>query len=132
MKRLFATLALLALAPAAQAQSYGQVACAAANACVAKTSGGSLLDGYVTPSSTAGWLFVFNSTTAPADGAVTAGSASGDYQDCVYVAANNSQGISVAGTPPEPFSVGVTLVFSSTGCATLTKATALFLKARTQ
>ena len=131
-RTIFAALLVLALAPSAYAQTYAQKSCGAASTCIAKATPGSFLDGYITPNVTAGWLFIFNSATAPTNGSVTIGNAAGNAQDCIYIPASNSQGLSVTGLPPESFSAGITLAFSSTGCATLTLATPLFMKARTQ
>lgn len=82
---------------------------------VLKASPGCLISGYVTIDSTgAGWLMIFNSTTVPADGAVTP-------QDCIYIpSAPNSVGLNWAPLPPEWFSTGIAVAFSSTGCFTKT------------
>lgn len=96
-----------------------------------KPSGGVLLDGYVTVAS-AGYWYVFNSATAPVNGSVTAGLASGDYQDCIYIANPGSYSLSVVGLPAEPFNAGIYMAWSSTGCGTLTLATPTFMKGRAQ
>lgn len=96
------------------------VACAAA--C-------NLYSATVTTAAVAGYLYLFNAVAAPADGAVTAGVASGNYQDCRAVAATTT--LPVTYDPPERFSVGAVAVFSATACGTLTKsATPVLLKAR--
>lgn len=128
--RSVAVAAALLLPVAAHAQLAPTV-CASASSCVLKASAGALVDGYVTTTA-AGYLYAFNSATAPSDGAVVGGTASGDYQDCVYVPANSSQAVSTAGTITEKFSAGITLMFSSTACGTLTASTAAFLKGRVQ
>jgi hypothetical protein len=94
---------------------------------VLKASGGNLYSAYATAGATAGWLMIFNSATAPSNGATTAGTAAGGLQDCVQVPANQSISINYAGGPPEVFSTGITLVFSSTGCATLTASATAYL-----
>lgn len=87
-----------------------------------KTSGaGNLYTVYLTATADS-WLYVFNSTTAPTNGAVTAGIASGNYQDCIKVASGTTG--SVGGLPiPERFAAGVYIAISSTACGTLTLAT---------
>ena len=68
------------------------------------------------------WLMVFNTTTTPTNGATTAGTASGNMQDCVKVPSGTS--VSIGGLPiPERFTVGAYVAISSTACATLTLAT---------
>lgn len=86
-----------------------------------KAAPGNLYTAYVTATADT-WLMVFNSTTAPTNGTVTAGTASGDYQDCIKVPSGTSA--SVGGLPiPESFSVGIYYALSSTACPTLTLAT---------
>lgn len=127
MRKLFLTLALglgLFATPAlAQTQCLVPAAAAATpvvsaaleGSHVLKASSGCLLSGYATiDSTTAGWLMIFNSTTVPADGAVTP-------QDCIYIsAAPGSLGLNWAPLPPEWFSTGISIAFSSTGCFTKT------------
>lgn len=96
-----------------------------------KTSPGNLYSIEITTAANPGYVYVFNTTGVPGDGAVTAGNASGSYQFCQPVAANT--GARFAYDPPERYSVGIRVVFSSTACGTLTKdATPTFLKARAQ
>lgn len=121
----------LAISSAGGGGALVQTPCGGASSCVLKASAGLLYDAYVS-NATAGWLYAFNSTTAPVNGAVTAGKASGNYQECIPVQANGSAGLIVGDAPPVVFSVGVTLVFSSTACGTLTLATAGFLTGRVQ
>ncbi len=86
---------------------------------VLKGSAGNLYSVYVTTGATAGFLMVFNATSAPGDGAVTP-------IHCVGVGINSSVGINFNG-PPESYATGITAVFSSTGCFTKTaSATAFF------
>lgn len=99
------------------------------NAVVGKASAGSLYGGEITTAATAGYLYVFNATSAPADGAVVAGTGSGQYQLCRPVAVTTSLAFTIE--PPEAYANGIVAVFSSTACGTLTKnATAVFLKVR--
>lgn len=108
------------------------VVAASATNVVGKASAGNLYEALVNVGSTAGYVFKFNATSVPANGAVTAGAASGDYQDCVYVPAYGTYSWSAGGDPPESFSAGITIAFSSTGPGTFTAATASFLRARVQ
>ena len=110
----------------ASAGNVPVVAPATTSQAVFKASPGNLYSTYAT-ATTAGWLMIFNSTTVPGNGAVTAGVASGNLQDCIYVSANSSVAINYAPMPPEVFSVGISAVFSSTGCATLTLSTNAFI-----
>jgi len=79
---------------------------------VIKASAGNLFWLTVTSDTNAGFLMVFNATSAPGDGAVTPA-----Y--CVPIAASS-------GNPfnwlqfPVAFSTGITVVYSSTGCLTKT------------
>lgn len=85
---------------------------------VFKASAGNLYAYQVTTGAAAGYVMLFNATSAPADGAVTP-------VKCVSVAAGSTVGVSM--NPPEYFSTGVTAVFSTTGCFTKTvSATATF------
>ena len=105
---------------------------ASATNVVGKASTGNLYEALVNVGSTAGYVFKFNSTSVPANGAVTAGTASGNYQDCVYVPAWATYSWSAGGDPPESFTTGIVIAFSSTGPGTFTATTAAFLRARTQ
>lgn len=99
------------------------------NGIVGKASAGILYGGEITTAATAGYLYVFNSATVPADGAVTAGIASGNYQLCRPVAVTTS--LAFALDPPERYANGISAAFSTTACGTLTKsATAVFIKVR--
>jgi hypothetical protein len=63
---------------------------------------------------------LFNTTSAPADGGVTP-------TECVPVPANMATGVAFSGLPPETYNIGITAVFSTTGCFTKTaSATAFF------
>ncbi len=100
----------------------------AANNLVLKASAGNLYDVYLTATADS-WLYVFNATSAPSDGAVTAGIASGNYSQCIKVASGTTGSIAYAAIP-EVYTVGITAVISSTACGTLTKATTGFLHGR--
>ena len=84
-------------------------------------SGAGTLFGLSVTASAAGYVLVYNATSAPSDGAVTPIA-------CYY----NSSGpgtLGVAFTPfPLQFTTGITVVYSSTGCFTqTTSSTAFFL-----
>jgi hypothetical protein len=94
------------------------VSAAAEASKVFKASAGNLYAYQVTTGAAAGFVMIFDATSAPADGAVTP-------VKCVAVAANSTVGVSME--PPEAFSTGITAVFSTTGCFTKTaSATAMF------
>lgn len=129
-------LALVAMSGDASAQSsnveFGApsipVICgSAASSCVAKLAPGQALSGYVTASGTSGYLMIFNATTVPSNGSTTAGKASGNLQDCIYVTAPGSVGINYSPAQPEPYNVGVVAAFSTTGCDTLTLSATAFI-----
>lgn len=83
---------------------------------ILKASPGNLYSVYVTNSSaTAGFLMIFNATTAPADGAVTP-------LDCIPVAGTSTSGLNWAPGPPKIYSVGIVAVISS-GANCFTKTT---------
>ena len=103
------------------------VAGSSASSKVLLAAPGNLLGAYFTAGATQGWGMIFNATSAPADGATTAGIASGNLEECIYVPANTTQSISFQGLPVEYFSVGITAVFSSTGCATKTATATAFI-----
>lgn len=109
------------------------VATQSASSLVVKAAPGNLYDAYATNNTgSTVFVYVFNRVTAPSNGSVTAGTASGNYQDCIAVPTGQTISVIVAGSPPEPFSVGVVLAASSTSCGTLTLATVDFMKARVQ
>lgn len=93
---------------------------AAESSHVFKATAGTLFGLSVTSGASAGYVLVFNATSAPADGAVTPVA-------CYQLPA--SQTIGIAFTPfPLAMSTGITAVFSTTGCFTKTaSATAFFL-----
>jgi hypothetical protein len=94
------------------------VSSAAESSKIFKASAGNLYAYQVTTGALAGYVMIFNATSAPADGAVTP-------IKCVAVPAGATVGVS--NNPPEAFSTGITAVFSTTGCFTKTaSATAMF------
>jgi hypothetical protein len=92
---------------------------------ILKASAGNLYDAYVTTGATAGFLLIFNATSAPANGTVAP-------QDCLPVAANSQVSLFTNGAPPEGFTTGITAVFSSTGCFTQTLSATAFFHGRVQ
>ena len=85
---------------------------------VLKASAGNLYSLTITTGATAGYLMIFNATSAPIDGAVTPA-----Y--CSQAPANMTSAIEWS--IPVRFGTGVTAVFSTTGCFTKTEsATAAF------
>ena len=124
-KRLFLA-ALLVLSVHAEAAIVGNPvpalqSGAAASSLVLSTTTANLYSAQVAIGSSAGYAMLFNSATAPADGAVTP-------VLCVYVPANTTANLSFPN--PVPFSTGITIVSSSTGCFTKTAANANFLSAQ--
>jgi hypothetical protein len=101
------------------------VSTAAEGSRVLKASRGCIISGYVTTGAVAGYMMIFNATSAPADGAVTP-------INCVYVPANTTIGLNWAPQPPEWYSTGITVVFSSTGCFTKTVSATAFFHALVQ
>jgi hypothetical protein len=116
---------------AAAANSITPVVGSLVSSIVAKAAPGNLYSASITTGAAAVYLYVFNATAAPADGAVVAGTGAGQYQLCSTVAASTT--FTSTFEIPDRYSVGVVPVVSSTACGTLTKvATATFLKARVQ
>ena len=109
-----------------QVNALNDAVCGSAvSSCVLKAAPGNLYGVYA-ECSVACWLMVFNATSAPIDGATTAGKASGNLVDCVAVAANGQASITFIDFPVY-YSVGITAVISSTTCATKTAATTGFI-----
>lgn len=73
------------------------------------------------------WLQVFNSTSAPSNGATTAGVASGNMVECVPITAGSIGGVNYLPGPPGVYTVGITAMISSTNCGTLTASTVGFI-----
>lgn len=90
---------------------------------VIKAGAGLFYDAYVTTGATAGYFLAFNATTDPADGAVTP-------RACIPAPANQSTYLAVQGSPPVPYTTGVVLVFSTTGCFTKTESATAFFSGR--
>lgn len=106
--------------------ALSQTVCgSAASSCVIRAAPANFYGVYANCTS-ACWVMVFNRTTAPTNGATTAGTASGNVSDCFEVAAGSSK--SLFYLLPIAYSVGVTVAISSTACATLTLSTVGFIK----
>jgi len=73
----------------------------------------------ITTGGAAGFLMVFDATSAPADGAVTP-------RICRVVAANSS--LEVVFNAPVNFGTGITAVFSTTGCFVKTSSATAFIE----
>ncbi len=82
-------------------------------------------------SGTAGFAMLFNATVAPANGSTTPGTAPNQLQECIPLAANTLATLNF-GEAPEPFTTGITVVFSSTSCPTQTSASIGFFRALVQ
>lgn len=85
---------------------------------VLKAGPGCLIAAYATAFAN-GFFMVFNATALPSNGAVSPA-------ECVAVGANGTASINYAPQPPEWYSVGITVGFSSTGCNTLTAASSAY------
>ena len=92
---------------------------AVSGAVVGKASAGALYGVNVTAGATAGFVMVFNATSAPADGAVTP-------SRCIPLAANTGIELNYRSIPVY-FGTGITVVFSSTGCFTKTTSATAFI-----
>ena len=92
---------------------------AVSSALVGKASPGTLYGVNVTAGATAGFVMVFNATSAPADGAVTP-------SRCIPLAANTGIELNYRSIPVY-FGTGITVVFSSTGCFTKTTSATAFI-----
>jgi hypothetical protein len=79
---------------------------------------------YVTTGASAGYLMTINATTTPIDGAVAP-------VECVPVAANSVVGLDFGDTS-DVYNIGLSVVFSTTGCFTKTASATAFFKARVQ
>lgn len=89
-----------------------------ASSLVLKATAGNLYDFSVTAGASAGYLMIFNATTAPADGTVTPAVV-------LAIAANASIGFTYP--YPKRFTTGITMVFSTTGPFTKTASATAFL-----
>lgn len=90
----------------------------AASGLVLKATPGNLYDYNVVTGASAGYLMIFNATAAPADGTVTPAL-------CIPIAAN--AGIAFTFPVPRRFSIGCTMVFSTTGPFTKTASVTAFM-----
>jgi hypothetical protein len=113
---------------AASGAALTDVVCGSAvSSCVLKASAGNLYGVYAECTS-ACWLMVFNATSLPANGATTAGKASGNLVDCISMTGTAGGSKSIAYTTfPVAMSVGITVAISSTACASLTASTVGFV-----
>lgn len=93
----------------------------AAGSLVAKASGGTLYGVNVTAGASAGYVLIFNATTAPADGTVTPAR-------CIPLAANTGIEVNYRSVPLY-FATGITVVFSTTGCFSKTVSATAFIAA---
>lgn len=96
-----------------------------ASSLILKASAGNLYDAYVY-SSSAGNLIIYNSTTVPGSSLTDA-----NVLECVPVAAGGFASVNFSGLPPERYSTGIVMLFSSAAgqanCDTFTaSATAKF------
>lgn len=99
---------------------------AASGSLVVKASAGKLYSAGITTGGSAGYLLIYNATSAPADGAVTP-------QACIQVDANKTwMGDFVTAGIPETYTTGIVMVFSTTGCFTQTSSSTAFLRAKYQ
>ena len=95
------------------------VTAVASSSFVAKASPGNLYGVNVTSGASAGYVLIYNRTTAPADGVVTPAR-------CIPLAANT--GIELTWRPvPLYFSTGIVVAFSTTGCFTQTLSATAFI-----
>jgi hypothetical protein len=77
-----------------------------------------------TSGASAGFVLVFDATAAPSDGTVTP-------KNCYELPANTTLGVSW-GDYPEPFTTGIVLVFSTTGCFIKTISNTAFFSVQAQ
>jgi len=113
--------------PSSSSTTAGTTAVAGASVSnlVGKASAGNLENAYVV-SNAAGWVFLINATSLPANATLTVGTASGNLQGCFELVKANTDWqatISYNPGPWEQFSTGITIGISSTACPTLTAAT---------
>lgn len=101
------------------------VSTAAESGHVLKASAGVLWGLTAATGASAGFVMVFNATSAPVDGAVTP-------IECLPVAANSAVAVSFAGGPAAAYSTGITVVFSTTGCFTKTASATAFFSGKIQ
>jgi hypothetical protein len=95
---------------------------AVASNLVVNGSNANLLYLNVVSGASAGYVMVFNATSAPADGAVTP-------TLCYTLAANSTLTITYESTAQPYFGTGIVVVFSTTGCFTKTASATAFISA---
>lgn len=78
---------------------------------------------HVSPTGTAGWVFAYNSTSAPSNGSITYGNAAGQAMWGFQVGVSQSACWNWNPGPGIVFSQGIYLAYSTTGPSTLTLAT---------
>lgn len=98
----------------------------AVSSCVLKNASGFLYGVYANCTA-ACWLMVFNATSAPSNGATTAGIAAGNMVECIPIGAGSVGGVNYGSGPPSAYSTGITATISSTACSTLTLSTVGFI-----
>lgn len=98
----------------------------AVSSCVLKNASGYFYGAYATCTS-ACWLMVFNATSAPSNGATTAGIAASNMVECIPIGAGSIGGVNYGSGPPAIYSTGITATISSTACSTLTLSTVGFI-----
>lgn len=111
----------VALSPNSNANTgvAATVTSAVASSLIGKASAGNLYGLNVVAGASAGFVMIFNATSAPADGAVTP-------VKCWSIAANSTLDVQWRALPIY-FATGITAVFSTTGCFSKTaSATAFF------
>jgi len=102
--------------------------------CVLKASAGQLIGVYAFCTA-ACWVMVFNSTAAQSNASTVAGPGSGtgaaanNMVECFNIAANDSRSLTY--TSPRRFNTGITVMISSTSCASLTRSTVAFISGTT-
>lgn len=80
---------------------------------------------YVTATAVTGYILTFNSTTIPADGAVTP-------RHCVAIQNGNTISLNYDNGPPDYYSTGFVVAFSTTGCFIKTASATAYFNARVQ
>jgi opacity protein-like surface antigen len=120
-------LAALAAWPAVAADAIKPISSTVAEANHVICTGPCLLRSlYITTGGTAGYLMTVDAASPPA-----AGGAAIAPLNCVYAPVNTSLSLDYGDTG-EPYSTGLVVIFSSTGCFTNTASATAFFKARKQ
>ena len=128
MKKLLAIL-LLFSAPAYAGSISGvpitsQQTSVAASSLVAKATTGFLTGFSVTSGATAGYVLIIDAATAPSNGTVTP-------RFCYALPASSTVGASWIQSPV-PFTTGIVIEFSSTGCFAATSSATAFISTQIQ